>query len=151
MVEEDLFRYLVELELRKAARLQYCVSVVYFTPDMPPGEADPDTTRRLAENATRRFRAGDVVASLPTAIGLLLVDAETQALPHIFDRTTEQLGHPRPLPSGEPGTWSGGASCYPLTAMTGAEMLRQASDLMAEATRAGGGRLCLPRTREVPA
>ncbi len=147
VVGEDLFRFLVELEIEKASRLQYCVSVVCLTPDVPSHEADPAVTRRLAEVASRNFRAGDVVATLSaSSIGLLLIDAEPQTLPRIFGRTTEELSHPLPADAtpGSRVSWSAGGSCYPLTAMTGAELLRQASELMTQALREGGGRLCLP-------
>jgi len=147
LVGKDLFESLVDLEVEKATRLQYCVSVVCLTPDVPVEKTDPAVTKHLAAVATRSVRATDVVTTLsPSSIGLLLIDAGTHDLPRIFRRTTAEL-FGRPLAAGageERATWSAGGSCYPLTATNGNELLRQASDLLSRAQQEGGGRLCLP-------
>jgi hypothetical protein len=97
--------------------------------------------------ATRACRAVDAVTVVsPATICLLLIDAETDDLPHIVSRTTAELDGR--LLAREPGeqavTWSAGAGCYPFTATSGPELLRQATDLSSQASREGGDRLSLP-------
>ena len=38
VVPEELFRYLLDLEVEKAARLRYCVSVLCLSPDLERGD-----------------------------------------------------------------------------------------------------------------
>ena len=81
-------------------------------------------------------RATDVVSTRAPAILLLLVAAETRDLPQIFRRTAAELeAH---APANGPGgriTWGAGGSCYPQTAMSGSELLGQATELTLEARR----------------
>lgn len=141
-----MFRLLVELEVEKATRLQYCVGVVCLAPDLPAGQG-PGVARQVAEIAARQLRATDVVATLgeTATIGLLLVDAETQALSRIVKRTTDVL-EARPVTiHGNEGrvTWSAGAGCYPQTARSGQDLLTQATDLMTRAREQGGRQVCV--------
>lgn len=147
LVEEDLFRFLVDLEIQKAGRLQYSISVVCLTPQGIEGRDDPGFVRRAADVARRAFRSTDTVSALtPSLVCTLLVNAETRDLPDIFRRTTAELdAHTlTALPSGERITWTAGGSCYPVTAMTGTELLRQAADLTTRARAEGTGTLRLP-------
>lgn len=132
-MEADAFRFLVELEVKKAVRLQYCVSLACVAPDLPGDEADPLLTAQIAKIAIGQLRATDVVAVLdPSCVGLLLVDAEPAALPGIVRRAMEPLG---------PGLkWSGGAGSYPRTAGSGRALFAQAMRLLTRARRDGGGR-----------
>ncbi len=146
LVEERFFRFLVDLEVQKALRLQYPISVVWMTPDVPPEQIDPSLSQRVAELAIRQVRATDVIATLSqSSLGLLLIDAETWALPRIHQRLKEELeAHRLAVPGRESReTWSAGASCYPQTATSGRDLLRQAIDLLAQAKGEGGDRLCL--------
>lgn len=132
--------------MRKARRLQYCVSVVYMSLDPAQGESDPDpdAAARLAKLAGRQLRSTDVVTTISSStIGLLLVDAETYALPGIVHRATEALeANPVTVTGRETRvTWSAGAGCYPQTATTERDLLRQASDHLARARQEGGRRL----------
>ena len=130
VVDDRLFRFLVDLEVQKAQRLRYCFSIICLAFDVAPLE-----TRELAfaDIATRYIRATDLVAPLaPASLALLLVDAETAHLPPILRRLTTLL---------EPIAWSAGASCYPKTATHTDDMLRQAIDSMIRAREHGGHRL----------
>jgi diguanylate cyclase (GGDEF)-like protein len=145
-VDEQVFKLLVDLEVEKAARLQYCVAVVCLAPDVPR-EQGSVVADQVAEVAARQLRATDVVATLAdsTAIGLLLVDAETHALSRIVRRTTDVLeARPLTVRGGESRvTWSAGAGCYPQTANSSQDLLRQATDLMTQAKEQGGRRVCV--------
>ena len=147
IIEENVFRFLVDLEVQKATRLQYPVSVVCMAPDLGPGEVDPSLTKHVAETALRRLRATDVVTTLPqSSIGLLLIDAESWALPRIHQRVKEEIeAHPLTVGGRERHvTWSAGGGSYPQTAASGRYLLHQAIDLMVRARGQGGGRLFLP-------
>lgn len=148
LVDEQLFRFLVYLETRKASRLRYCISVLYISVDGGPDDDGHLFTTHVAELAARHLRATDVVAALaPRSIGVLLVDAETPTLREIFSRATEPV---RAAPVTFGGlewqlTLSAGGACYPQSATTEQELLRQAANLMTRARAEGGGRLHLPR------
>lgn len=145
-VDEKLFKLLLHLEVQKAVRLQYCVSVVCFTPDLQT--VDPGLAERIAESAVRHLRGTDVATTLSqSSIGLLLIDANLRALPPILSRATAAAAQAaaQTLAARQgPVSLSAGASSYPETATSGRDLLRQASDLMSRARAEGGDRLYLP-------
>ncbi len=135
LVDEVLFRLLVDFEIHKAQRLRYSVSIVCFAVEPASagnGEASPPAPS-LADSVTRFLRGTDAVASWAQGwLSLLLVDAETTHLPSILERLTARL---------ETVAWSAGGSCYPRTATRAEDVLRQAVDLMGKAKAEGGNRL----------
>ena len=133
LVDEGLFRLLVDLEIQKAQRLRYSVSVVCLEAERSAATNGESSVAVLAESVTRHLRGTDVVA--PRSQGwlyLLLVDAETAHLPLILDRLTTRL---------ETVGWSAGGSSYPRTATRADDMLQQAVRLMGKAKTDGGNRL----------
>ena len=144
---ERLFRYLLDLEIEKANRLRYCVSLVCLTPDLDAPQANPDLTRAIARIALRQLRSTDLATTLSReVVALLLVDTEPGMVTRILDRAANAG-----LPAGrrfvrgrQVVSVSGGASCYPITAPDRTALLREASDLMHRAKREGGDRLILP-------
>ena len=132
LVDEALFRLLVEFEIQKAQRLRYSVSLVCFAAE-PRASGNGEMRASLAADVTRSLRGTDAVASWAQGwLLLLLIDAETTHLPSILDRLTARL---------QTAGWSAGGSCYPRTAMRAEDMLRQAVDLMDRAKAEGGNRL----------
>ncbi|MGH7321031.1 MAG: hypothetical protein ACRELA_15580 [Candidatus Rokuibacteriota bacterium] len=141
-IDEQVFRFLLDLELEKALRLQYCVAVVCFKPDLPRDEVDSQFSRRIAEAAVRQLRGTDVATTLPqSTVGLLLIDADSRAVRHILDRTVEAVQ--TQAKPGERLSLSAGASCYPETVSSGKDLLGLATDLMVRARAEGGDRLYL--------
>jgi GGDEF domain-containing protein len=149
VIPEDLFRLLLHLEIQKAVRLQYCVSVICLAPDVPAQSASPTLPAQIAESAVRQLRGTDVatIFSAGGSVGLMLIDADTRTLGQILDRATDAArvavsqavsGQDQPL------SLSAGASCYPEKATSGRDLLRQAADLLAQARAEGGNRLYLP-------
>jgi hypothetical protein len=133
LVDESLFRLLVNFEIHKAQRLRYSVSVVCFAVEPVLAGNGEASLSSVAESITRYLRRTDAVASWAEGwVSLLLVDAETTHLPLILQRLTTRL---------ETVAWSAGGSCYPRTAIQAEDMLRQAVDLMGRARQEGGNRL----------
>ena len=136
IVDETLFRHIVQLEIIKAQRLHYYVSIVCLSIDSPHAEIDDSLMSRLAEGFLDRIRATDVVVPRPASSWtLLLVDAQPRALPSIVHRITEHFGRLR---------WSAGGASYPGTAFGAEDLLRRAFDLAAQAQEEGGHQLYLP-------
>lgn len=140
VTDEKVFRYLVDLEVVKAPRLQYCVSVVCVAPDAAATEASRFSKPHVLAAILRCTRATDVVTELADgSLAVLLIDAETTALPAIIGRLREELLAVTSV-AVPPVTWSAGAACYPTTATSPAEVVRLAVDLLARARGAGGDR-----------
>ena len=130
IIDGELFRFLVDIEVRKAQRLRYCVSLVCLAANLRPHPSEPP----FAEIVARHIRATDAVAPwVSSALALLLVDAEVTSLPSIVRRLTKDL----------PTEWSAGGSGYPRTATGAEDLLRQATDMMHEAQKDGETRLYL--------
>lgn len=141
VIEEQLFRFLVDLEVVKAQRLQYCVAVIAVAPDLPPAEAAALSLPRVLAALVRRTRATDVITRLASgSFALLLVDAEPAALGPILGRLRDELGTAAAAGAVAP-TWSAGAACYPKSAGSPAELLRLSADLLARARDDGGDRM----------
>jgi hypothetical protein len=137
----------LDLEIEKASRLRYCLSLVCLTPDLAGDRPDPQLTRGIARMVLRQLRRTDLVTTLsPDVVGLLLVDAEPGALDRILDRAANaHLPEGRRFVKGRQSvSVSGGASCYPTTAPHKVALLREANHLMHCARREGGDRLVLP-------
>src|SRR5437016_1845698 len=133
LVDDQLFRFLVDFEIQKAQRLRYCVSLVCLAAQVTPVEPHDTSATSVAEIVTRYIRGTDVVVPwAPSSLALLLIDAESIQLPPILRRLTARL---RTI------AWSAGGSCYPKTASRPEDMLRQAVDLMARAKEEGGNRI----------
>jgi hypothetical protein len=144
---ERVFRYLLDLEIQKANRLRYCVSLVCLTPDLAAPQVSPDLTRAIARIALRQLRTTDLATTLSReTVALLLVDTEPAMVDRILDRAANaHLPEGRRFVRGRQiVSVSVGASCYPITAPDRTTLLRQASDLMHRAQREGGNRLILP-------
>lgn len=133
LVDEVLFKFLIDFEIQKAQRLRYSVSVVCVALEPSTRGNGQASATPLAERMTRSLRGTDAVASWSQGwLSLLLVDAETTHLPSILDRLTNRL---------DVADWSAGGTSYPRTATGAEDLLRQAVDLMAKAKEEGGNRL----------
>jgi hypothetical protein len=133
LVDETLFRFLIDLEIQKAQRLRYSISLVCFAVERAAtgnGEVSPES---VAESIARYLRSTDAVALWTQGwLAMLLIDAEPNHLPSIVERLTTRF---------EAVFWSAGGSCYPRTAARADDMLRQAVDLLTLARNEGGNRL----------
>jgi len=130
------FRRLVDMEIQKAQRLRYCISLICIAAELRSSEMEQLAAPSLDEIISPHIRSTDVVAcSAFPSLALLLIDAEVTNLPSIVRRLTTRL---------EMFLWSAGGACYPSTATRAEELFDQALDLMMKAKRDGGNRLYLP-------
>lgn len=133
LVDESLFRFLVDFEIQKAQRLRYSVSLVCFAVEPSASGNGEASASSIAESVVRYLRGTDAVATWAQGwLAMLLVDAETNHLPAILTRLTTRL---------ETVGWSAGGSCYPRTAARAEDMMQQAVDLLTRAREEGGNRL----------
>jgi len=136
LVDEPLFRFLVDFEIQKAQRLRYSVSLVCFAVEPAATGNGESSPALVAEEMTHYLRSTDAVAAGAQGwIMLLLIDAETNHLSLIANRLARRL---------ETLSWSAGGSCYPRTAARAEDMLHQAVDLLSRAKQAGGNRIHIP-------
>ena len=139
VVDQRQFTFTLNREIHKATRLQYPLSVLSLSPDLPRRKATPDFIRRLVMLAGSLIRSTDLATSYDaSSVALLLVDAETQNLGRILARLK---GGMELIPG---LTLSAGGGCYPQTATSGEEAVQQAVELMARARAEGGNCLYLP-------
>jgi hypothetical protein len=121
------------LELQKAQRLRYCVSLICLAAEVAHPETQGPSLPSNAELVTRYIRGTDAVTPWAQAsLALLLIDAETNSLRPILDRLIARL---------DTSIWSAGGSSYPKTATRSEDLLRQAVDLMVRAKQEGGSKL----------
>jgi hypothetical protein len=135
IVDHTVFGLLVDLETRKAQRLGYWVSLIFLDADGAASTSEPDA-EAVVRNIARSIRSTDVVARRDkSSVSMLLVGAETECLPTIFQRLTAGT---------EGTTWRAGGACYPATAASAHDLVDQATSMMTRAMRDGEPRLCLP-------
>jgi len=146
LIDRALFDRLLNIEVHKAGRFLYAVSVLSLSLDQATETAELRFWDGLTKLGVNELRATDIVASLHSGVAaILLVGAETQDLPGILARV-------RPMLEGLIGTagrndfytLSAGGGCYPHTAKSGSELLKQAVELMNRAQTDGGNRAYLP-------
>jgi hypothetical protein len=134
VVDAAMFRLLLDMEVQKARRLRYCLSLVCFTGELVAA-ASNEASDPLAEIISRRIRSTDVATVRgPGAVAFLLIDADVTTLPTILRRIALDFETP---------AWSAGASSFPKSASNPDELLEQAASMMTAAGGSGGGRLRL--------
>ena len=135
IVDDAVFRLLIDMEIRKAQRLRYLVSVVCIHVEAETGGADASAAVNMVASL---IRSTDAVTALDqSTVALLLIDAEAANLPTILQRLEVALDA---LP------WSAGGACYPQSAASAEDLLTQAATMMARARQDGGRRLYISTT-----
>src|SRR5262245_58131805 len=133
LVDEVLFRQLIDFEIPKAQRLRYSVSLVSFALEQPMRGNAQVSSGSLAENVAKHLRSTDAVASWSQGwLALLPLPGERIPSAPILHRLTNRL---------DTVGWSAGGTSYPRTATRTEDMLREAVDLMTKAREDGGNRL----------
>jgi GGDEF domain-containing protein len=135
-VDPDTFTLVVELELRRAIRLQYYVSLLALQADVEQSAELADRAalhREVAEVVRDQIRSTDVVSVMPSShlLEVVLVSTYLDNLPAIIDRiataTSTQAGDAEGSMSRM--TLSIGGACFPTTARERTELVHQAESL----------------------
>jgi GGDEF domain-containing protein len=140
IVDEDTFALVLELEVRRALRLQYYVSVLALQVDAEARLLAADWTvlhRLIAEVIRDHIRNTDVVSvpSTPPRLQVLLVSPSLENLPAIIGRITSVVNARlfETVGAAVRVTLSLGGACFPTTARNRPELVRQAETLSIEA------------------
>lgn len=133
IVDEWTFKVVTELEIRKASRLQYPVSLLALRPEPDSKTPAAPLMEQLAQVISQVIRSTDLVR-LPAAsstLHVLLVGACSEHLPSVIRRIVEEVGRHRLRIDGgrRPVALSVGASCFPTTAATVQDLSTQAERL----------------------
>ncbi len=143
VVDEDTFTLIADLEVRKAVRLQYYVSLLAIDVGLPEPlapEAAAAARRmatQIAERISHEIRGTDLIG-LTRAwphLYVLLVSAHLYNLPTVIERITRAV-NAQPV---EPGLRPGavqlriGGGCFPTTARARQDLFSQAASLATEA------------------
>jgi hypothetical protein len=147
VVDENTFTLVTELEVRKAVRLQYYVSLLAIQPD-PEGDAqhpNPDKlARQLAQVISRQVRGTDLICftSAFPHLHLLLVSTDLPNLPVVIQRITQEVSRHVFQVNGQrkPVALSMGGACFPTTAGTREDLVSQVASLVTEARQGPLGR-----------
>ncbi len=142
IVGEETFAAVTELEIRKAVRLQYPVSVLALLL-VQRGEGQVLNPRHLAEQLVGVvrgvIRSTDLIRLSASSADLhvLFVDAHLEHLSVVCERITEEVSRHQFQLDGEPVavTLSVGGACFPATASTSPDLLAQAGARAREACR----------------
>jgi len=123
VVEEHLFRLIVELERRKALRIQYAFSILTMVPQPAqgttgsPGAADANA---IVGPVSRVIRASDLIGLVPTssAVRVLLVGAYVDEVDLVMERIRAEIPPEVALRVG--------VACFPTTDSTPAALVDRA-------------------------
>ena len=121
VVEDKMFKFVVAMEVRKALRIQYPLSVLTINPQPSPisstGSARLTDVDPIVASVSRVIRGADLIGIVPTgpALRVLLVGAYLDDTDGVIERIREEA--PRE------STMRFGVACFPATASTAEELL----------------------------
>src|SRR5258708_11483996 len=113
IVDDDVFRLLIDMEIQKAQRLRYLFSVVCVHVEAETAIRDVGAAARMLASTIRSTDA--VTARDGSTVALLLIDADASSLPTILQRLE--------VAALEAVPWSAGGACYPQTPPPADELL----------------------------
>lgn len=154
VVDERLFDYLLELEIKRANRYLYFFSLLAVQPDLLPannGMKDKPLLTRLGTLIQSEIRTSDVVGRIGTDTYFLLIHQADEGGSVIvgervrgrvenytFTADREHEGSEKKL------TISLGGVCFPTHATTHNDLVHTLKNMLAKARSTGGNRTCLP-------
>ena len=123
VVEDGMFKFVVAMEIRKALRIQYPLSVLTINPQLSPtstGSARLTDVDPIVASVSRAIRGADLIGLVATgpALRVLLVGAYLDDTDGVIERIREEA--PRE------STMRFGVACFPATASTAEELLGRA-------------------------
>ncbi len=138
IVDEKTFTLITELEVRKAVRLEYFVSLLgihFDTGDDPDARRTPALTEPLVRLIASEIRATDTIGRFGSEPRLLvlLVGANVSNILLVLERLRRVTARHGPELHGHSANIAIGASCFPSTARDCAELFAQVDRLVAAA------------------
>lgn len=123
VVDDRMFKFVVEMEVRKALRIQYPLSVLTIIRQPPPtstGSARLADGDPIVASVSRTIRGADLIGLVPTgpALRVLLVGAHLDDTDGVIERIREEVP--------QESTMRFGVACFPATARTAEELLGRA-------------------------
>jgi hypothetical protein len=143
VLDHETFALIAELEVRKAVRLQYFVSLLAIHPDVDGGPPPEDLDQQLAQVVRSEVRGTDVIGLQGTSgLHILLTNAPLDDLAAIIERITRAVNRHvfKVQDQRLPVTLSTGGSCFPTTARGRDDLFGQVHMLAAEAREQRTGR-----------
>jgi hypothetical protein len=138
VVDQDTFALVTELEICKAVRLQYYVSLMAIDLFVADAESTHDlrgVPEQVALVISEQLRGTDLVGVGPTPpqLHVLLVNAHLDSLSLVIQRITDEVSrHVFPVEGQSMGIQlSVGCACFPTTASTRDELVSQAGAVVA--------------------
>jgi len=146
IVNQDLFKYLLDLEVKRATRYSYFFSLLMIEVDQyQEGLDHSDTIARLILDEIREV---DIVGKLDQSRFSALLQAETKPAQLISDRIKNRIVNYSFLDPGSDReldiTISIGGVCFPTHGVNSSELNTQATSLMGIAKADGGNRVYFP-------
>jgi diguanylate cyclase (GGDEF)-like protein len=139
LVNEEIFEFITDLEVRKAVRLQYYLSLLAIEPEMNGDIQEPAAVvRQLAQLIQTELRGTDLITlGASPRLHVLLVNAQLYNLPAIIERIVRQVSRHRFEVDHKPQAvaLSIGGACFPTTARGREDLFGQVTELVAEAQR----------------
>jgi len=114
VVEEHLFRFVASLEIKKALRLQYPVTIMTIL------SSSVESAEPLARLVGAAIRSSDLVCLMPSMSGvrLLLIDVGLEEVAPVIGRLNQELSDLAPV--------GFGSASFPTTGSSLEELLTQA-------------------------
>jgi len=137
-VNEETFEFITDLEVRKAVRLQYYLSLLAIEPEVNGEIQEPAAVvRQLAQLIQTELRGTDLITlGASPRLHVLLVNAQLYNLPAIIERIVRQVRrHFEVDNKPQAVALSIGGACFPTTARGREDLFGQVTELVAEAQR----------------
>ena len=146
IVEENLFRFLIQLEIMRAIRYQNYVTLLLMEPDQ--GVEDNSKLTDLAEILHEEIRGTDIIGRLDrTRFGAILLHADLKsaylASARIHSRTKDYFSG-----NNNGFTISIGGACCPSNSTDSGGLSMLAESMLAIAREKGGNSISFPNGKE---
>lgn len=147
ITNQDFFDFIVDVEVFRALRYSYLLSLLAVSHDPVAREVELDFPPQLGEFLLREVRSTDIVARGERDVFYVILPyaglAEAkQAAERLLMRTREHAFIVRDIKFQT--TLSMGCARFPTDASDSRELLRKSEEVLEKARREGGNRVCWP-------
>ncbi len=147
-LERSFFEYLLDLEVRKAARYLYYFSLLVVRLDPVPGETSRTDLKATLEFLVRdEIRETDLIGLWGnSSIFIILQYSDLQNGVLVGERVRERVAHYEfeAQDSRNRRTVSIGVTCFPTNANEVKSLIQRTEEMLSRAQQLGGNRVCVP-------